>query len=150
MNFILLLQITNFCLAFEIPVDDLPVLSSIIEVHHTRFNKLYPGNLTSKFHFLIHIPTFIILSGPARQQFCMRFEAAYAYYHLYLLSVASKICLSPLLTGNKLCRPLCYPLCLSGTSPKIFLDYGSTIKHGKVYRLIDIYCLHIDSILSAH
>ncbi|XP_011859325.1 PREDICTED: uncharacterized protein LOC105556825 [Vollenhovia emeryi] len=75
-----LLQITNICFAYEVTKNDATYLAKLIQVFLTQFDILYPNSMVPKFHFLIHIPRQLILFGPARQQFCMRFEAAHAWF----------------------------------------------------------------------
>lgn len=75
-----LLQIMNVSLAYEIREESVDLLGRMIEIFITDFNNLYPGALVPKFHFLIHLPEYIKLFGPARQQWCFRFEAAHAYF----------------------------------------------------------------------
>lgn len=76
---ILLLQIMNLCFSYEIAIESLATLSRMIEIFAMRFDRLYPGCLIPKFHFLIHVPRFIKLFGPARQHWCFRFESVHAY-----------------------------------------------------------------------
>lgn len=75
-----LLQILNVCLSFEIHLETVDLLTRMIEIFVTQFDKLYPNTIVPKFHFLIHVPSCIKLFGPARQQWCFRFEAAHNYY----------------------------------------------------------------------
>jgi len=78
--FILMLQIMNLCLAYEITTESIDLLSRIIETFLSRFVLLYPDNIVPKHHFLIHVPRYIRLFGPGRQQWCFRFESAHAYF----------------------------------------------------------------------
>lgn len=79
LNFILLLQILNGFLSFEITESDVSVLKLMIEVHHVAFVKLYRPP-TPKCHFMIHFPRQILRFGPLRHQWCMRFEAAHCRF----------------------------------------------------------------------
>jgi len=78
--YITLLQIMNICLAYEIHEESIELLTRMIEVYITRFINLYPDSIVPKFHFLIHVPRYIKLFGPPRQQWCFRFEACHAYF----------------------------------------------------------------------
>lgn len=74
-----LLQILNICCSYEIHVDTVDLLSHMIDIFITEFNQLYPNKIFPKFHFLVHIPLYIKLFGPARQQWCFRFEATHYF-----------------------------------------------------------------------
>jgi len=78
--FILMLQIMNLCLAYEITTESIDLLSRITETFLSRFVLLYPDNVVPKYHFLIHVPRYIRLFGPGRQQWCFRFKSAHAYF----------------------------------------------------------------------
>lgn len=78
-NFILLCQITNMLLAYEVKRKTIPLLRSMIFVHNSRYYKLY-GKITPKFHFLTHAPTVIQNFGPCRETWCMRFEARHCWF----------------------------------------------------------------------
>ncbi|XP_057329780.1 uncharacterized protein LOC130670395 [Microplitis mediator] len=75
-----MLNIINVTLAYEIDENSVDHLDRIIKIFLNNFNSLYPNLAVPKFHFLRHIPYYIKLFGPARQQWCFRFEAAYAYF----------------------------------------------------------------------
>lgn len=75
-----LLQITTMCYAFAIPRSKVSYLAYAIDVFIRSFKKLYPGKLVHKFHFMVHIPSQLHFFGPARQQFCMRFEACHSWF----------------------------------------------------------------------
>ncbi|XP_043285551.1 uncharacterized protein [Venturia canescens] len=75
-----LLQILNVCLSYEIHQERVDTLERMICVYILIFNRLYPHHIVPKFHFLVHIPRYIRLFGPARQQWCFRFEATHSYY----------------------------------------------------------------------
>lgn len=63
---VLLLQITNITVAYEIHDDSISLLSRMIETFLINFHSLYPNFLVPKFHFLIHILQYIRLFGLAR------------------------------------------------------------------------------------
>ncbi|XP_057336559.1 uncharacterized protein LOC130675088 [Microplitis mediator] len=56
---ILLLQIMNLCLAYEIHDDSIDTLSRMIETFKLKFNLLFPDKFIPKIHFLEHIPDLI-------------------------------------------------------------------------------------------
>ena len=75
-----MLDIIKVSLAYEIHEDTVDYLNRMIQVFLTNFNRLYPNVAVPKFHFMLHIPYYIKLFGPTRQQWCFRFEAAHAYF----------------------------------------------------------------------
>lgn len=80
-NLILLSKIVNYCLAYQIPKQDLHILSTMITLHNIRFTHLYPDvPLTPKFHFMHHLPQNIQQFGLLRHQWCMRFEAFHQWF----------------------------------------------------------------------
>lgn len=78
--FVTLLQIINVCSAYEITDESVNYLARMIEIFICSFNDLFPETIVPKFHFLIHLPRYIRLFGPARQFSCFRFEATHAYF----------------------------------------------------------------------
>jgi hypothetical protein len=79
LNLILLLQILNGLLSYEITVDEVTLMKRMIEIHHKNFVSLY-RTPTPKFHFMVHLPGQILLFGPCRHQWCMRFEGAHCRF----------------------------------------------------------------------
>lgn len=78
-NFILLCQITNVLLAYEVKRESIPLLRSMIYIHNTRYFRLYE-KIIPKFHFLTHAPSVIQNFGPCRETWCMRFEARHCWF----------------------------------------------------------------------
>ena len=59
--FLILLDIVDFVCAPETTVCVAGYLRDLIKEHHVKFRQLYPHNhLTPKFHYLIHMPQWII------------------------------------------------------------------------------------------
>jgi len=58
----------------------IPYLSLLISRHHALLARLDPQALTPKVHFLVHYPRLILLYGPLRYLWCMRFEAVHQYF----------------------------------------------------------------------
>ena len=48
--------------------------------HHTLFLRLAPDKFTPKMHFVIQYPRLILLFGPLRNLWSMRFEACHQYF----------------------------------------------------------------------
>lgn len=72
------------CLSYKIHSESIDLLSRIIHTFILRFNYFYPNCIVPKFHFLIHIPRNIMMFGPARQQWCFRFELAHSYFKKFV------------------------------------------------------------------
>lgn len=128
--YIMLLQIMNVCLAYEIHEESIELLSRMIEVYITRFINLYPDSIVPKFHFLIHVPRYIKLFGPPRQQWCFRFEACHAYFKSLVPIVRNFKNMALTMSyrhQSRLCSMLAsYP----GTDSKKFLYEGDYIALG--------------------
>lgn len=94
--YINILRILCIATAFEITQDAVAVLQMLIEDYLRQFNALYPGTITPKMHYLLHLPrqiqlynylncelNFMYLEscrfGPLRHQWCMRLEAKNHY-----------------------------------------------------------------------
>lgn len=107
----------------------------MIELYIPRFKRLYPNSIVPKFHFLIHIPRCIRLFGPARQQWCFRFEAAHAYFKSLVPVVRNFKNMAYTLAYRhqaRLCSTLAtYP----GAPAKKFLYQGHTIYPGETVLL---------------
>lgn len=55
LNYLLMLEISDFLLAADITRDDVGYLESLISTHHRNFMKIYPDQtVTPKMHYLIH------------------------------------------------------------------------------------------------
>ena len=59
--FLKLLEITSICLASEVSEEQIAYLQVLIEDHHNEFCHLYSHcSITSKMHFMIHMPRIIM------------------------------------------------------------------------------------------
>ncbi|KAK3933150.1 Putative protein tag-278 [Frankliniella fusca] len=77
-NFILLLKILRLCLSHVLTIDHVSLLKRMIKKYLMKFVILYPAKITAKHHFLIHLPTQIVLFSVLTEQWAMRFEAFHA------------------------------------------------------------------------
>ncbi|XP_065332119.1 uncharacterized protein LOC135934360 [Cloeon dipterum] len=77
-NFLLLCQITNVMLSFEVKISSIAYLKNLIMVHNARYYDLYK-NITPKMHFLTHAPTVLTNFGPSRETWTMRYEGRHAF-----------------------------------------------------------------------
>ncbi|XP_064622528.1 uncharacterized protein LOC135484778 [Lineus longissimus] len=72
--FLLLLKICSIGFTFEVSVSDSERLRYLIGRHHEQFRALYPDNIVRKHHFMPHFPRQMLMFGPLRYSWCMRFE----------------------------------------------------------------------------
>lgn len=137
----LLLQIVSTCFAYEISSDTVYLLERMIEVFILRFIRLYPSEIVPKFHFLIHIPMYIRLFGPAHQQWCFRFESQHSYFKS-MMPVIRPFKNSPLsLTYRFQCKiALELATCLEN---KTFLYKGDEISRGEILLLQNLPNAHL-------
>jgi hypothetical protein len=77
----LLCEITDIIFAPRYSSGICSYLACIIDEHHKLFVQLFPStSLLPKYHFLIHYPRCMLLSGPPSQYWCMRFEARHSFF----------------------------------------------------------------------
>lgn len=139
LNYVRLLQIFNVILSYEIHQNTIDILTRMIEIYVLEFNNLYPNKIVPKFHFLIHIPRYIKLFGPARQQWCFRFEAAHNYYKA-LVPIVRNFKNMPYTLSYRHQARLCFRLkSISNDVDKNFfcnpnsIDFGQTVIVSNLY-----------------
>lgn len=133
-----LLQILNVVLAYEISLESVDILERMIEIFCLRFETLYPETSVPKFHFLIHIPGGILLFGPSRQQWCLRFEGAHNYYKSLIPVVRSFKNLPLTLSYRHQARAASRMGSADGTGTKNFLYQGDDISLGQSVLLMNL------------
>lgn len=69
---ILRLNVMDLLLSEELRTADVFRMNKLIEMHHTLFDKLYPGKKIPKMHYELHYSTHIFLFGNPRQYWCFR------------------------------------------------------------------------------
>lgn len=129
----ILLQIVSTCFAYEISSETLYLLERMIEVFILRFILLYPNAIVPKFYFLIHIPRYIRLFGPARQQWCFRFECVHSYFKS-VMPVIRSFKNAPLSLSYRFQARLALELSTSSETKK-FLYQGDKISSGEILLL---------------
>ena len=78
---LLLFQITHLCTSPCATIHTATELRYLIMEHHKCFQMEYPmAKFTPKMHYMLHLPDQILLFGPARLHWCMRFEAKHAQF----------------------------------------------------------------------
>lgn len=126
-----MLQIVNVCFAYEIHVETTYILARMIELFIMKFNRLYPDWIVPKFHFVTHLPRYIRMFGPGRQQWCFQFERIHRYFK-DLVPVVRNFKNMP--------RTLCYRhqarqalkfATFPGSASKRFLDQGNELSYGE-------------------
>ena len=61
LNYLLMLEISDYLFAPIISADEAAYLSILIKEHHSRFKNLYSSaSVIPKMHFLIHTPRLIV------------------------------------------------------------------------------------------
>ena len=55
-------------------------LKRIIKEHLTLFKETYGARILPKQHYLVHLPSQMMMFGPLIRTWCMRFEAKHAYF----------------------------------------------------------------------
>jgi hypothetical protein len=125
-----LLQIVNVCFSFEFREDDVDFLGHLIQSYLPHFKQLYPDAMVPKFHFLIHVVKQILDFGPLRQQWCMRFEAAHAWFKSVVKAVRNFLNMPWTCSyRHELLR--CFELSGSGNpNSKRFLYQGHIVRSG--------------------
>lgn len=80
-NFLRLIQIVHLATSPYATIDTVGQLDQLIMSHHHCFVELYPrANIVPKMHYCLHLPRQILLFGPLRSQWCMRFEAKHGLF----------------------------------------------------------------------
>lgn len=93
---IILIDIIDLILCFEVTDDLVLTLQRKIKIHNNQYVKLFKDTLKPKFHFLTHYPTVLKNSGPVRNFWCFKFEAKHKSFKAYAHSITSRknICLT--------------------------------------------------------
>jgi len=80
-NILRLIQIILFATSSYCSVDTPTYLRILIAEYLHNYRELYPkGRFIPKMHYLLHLPTQMVLYGPLRHHWCMRFEAKNGYF----------------------------------------------------------------------
>lgn len=66
--------------------DELAHLKLLIQEFLDKTTEVFGNALTPKCHYLIHYPRLILMNGPLRPLWCMRYESK----HQYFKNIASK------------------------------------------------------------
>ena len=78
--FISLLEIMGICFAQKITLSSILNLKRIVKEHLSLFKETYGARVLPKQHYLVHLPTQMMMFGPLLRTWCMRFEAKHAYF----------------------------------------------------------------------
>lgn len=80
-NFLSLLEIMGICFAHKVTFRSIINLKQLVKEHLTSFKIVYPNaRILPKQHYLVHLPTQIMMFGPLIRSWCMRFEAKHSYF----------------------------------------------------------------------
>ena len=131
-NLLRLFQISHMITSPCTSLDTVGKLEQTIYTHHIEFKREYPkAAVVPKMHYLLHIPRQMILFGPGRHQWCLRFEAKHAFFK----SLKSKSFKNLLKTLSKKHQTwLCYQqLGINGGRSQNFVYKGDIV--GKGYEM---------------
>lgn len=78
--FLSLLEIMGLCFSRKICTSSIIYLKGLIKDHLKLFKEIYGGNIIPKQHYLVHIPSQILMFGPLISAWCMRFEAKHSFF----------------------------------------------------------------------
>lgn len=73
-------EIVEIILASQIRKDDLMNLKMLIEEFLAEMSNVFGNVLTPKCHYLLHYPRLILMYGPLRYLWCMRYESKHQYF----------------------------------------------------------------------
>lgn len=80
-TFLSLLEIMAICFSHKVTFNSVINLKQLVKEHLTSFKRVYAGaRILPKQHYLVHLPTQIMMFGPLIRSWCMRFEAKHAYF----------------------------------------------------------------------
>lgn len=137
LNYIILLQIKNLSMSFELEIEDAFLLKRMVRVYLTNFFEMYPNqNITPKQHYLVHFYRQILLFGPIRQHSCFRFEGAHAYFKQLIVKLKNYINVPYTLAFRRQALMASLLATIPGKSQK-FLCLGDVVRRGKKIHLKD-------------
>lgn len=84
--FLLCSEIVDIVMATKVRKDELAHLKLLIQEFLDKTTEVFGNVLTPKCHYLIHYPRLILMYGPLRPLWCMRYESK----HQYFKNIASK------------------------------------------------------------
>ncbi|KAL2086106.1 hypothetical protein ACEWY4_017165 [Coilia grayii] len=73
-------EIVEIILASQFRRNDLVNLKMLIEEFLTEMSNVFGNVLTPKCHYLLHYPRLILMYGPLRYLWCMRYESKHQYF----------------------------------------------------------------------
>ncbi|XP_006814527.1 uncharacterized protein LOC102801076, partial [Saccoglossus kowalevskii] len=80
-NTLRLVQIVLFCTSSYCTRDTAMYLKNLIAEYLYNFKSLYPkASFIPKMHYMVHLPTQMLMYGPLRHHWCMRFEGKNGYF----------------------------------------------------------------------
>uniref|UniRef100_A0A7M5WST0 Uncharacterized protein n=1 Tax=Clytia hemisphaerica TaxID=252671 RepID=A0A7M5WST0_9CNID len=126
-----LLEIVQMIYSPVIMKITVPALKKMISDHLKQFKQLFPNsNIIPKQHYTIHIPSQILLLGPAIRSSCYSFEATHKYFKKIAQKQNSKnICLS---LAKRYQRLNCVDFDLKQDTPQNHPLFSKSMEHGVV------------------
>ena len=132
-NFLKLLQITLLVTSPTADSTTAGQLEQLIFEHNTVFVQEYPdSSVIPKMHYLIHFPRQILMFGPGRFHWCLRFEAKHSFFKGKKWKNFKNLPYSIAMTHQVY-------MCHKMANPANFLYEGDLIKEGIAICLSDLY-----------
>lgn len=78
--FLLCKEIADIVMAAKLRKDELANLEVLVHVFLSEMAEVFGNVLTPKCHYLIHYPRLMLMYGPLRSHWCMRFEGKHQYF----------------------------------------------------------------------
>jgi len=145
-NFLRLLQIVLICTSPYASVDTAGQLQQMIITHHLVFMQLYPrASVIPKMHYCIHLPKQILMFGPLRNQWCMRYEGKHGFFKNHKWRSFRNIQKS---LAEKHELWMCYKM-FTGEGPNMnYLYSGDVVVSGLLVEFDKCYPTLLDSMIS--
>lgn len=151
-NFIILLQIVILSTSPYVDEDSAGQLAQLVATHNYNFVKLYPkSSVIPKLHYCIHLAKQILVFGPLRHQWVMRYEAKHGFFKNMKWKCFRNILLT---MAEKHQLYMCFKMLSSdGTLNENFIYEGDIIPEGSSVTFSNTYpdlLQHFQSVCARH
>ncbi len=142
-NLIRLFQVVQLGTCPYATLDTAGELEQLIATHHLTFVELYPKHsVPPKFHYLVHFPRQIVLFGPLRAQWVMRYEAKNGWFTNYNWKCFKNLEYSMAYKHQlAMCSEM---LGIDGNSSTNFAYSGDIVGEGSVVNFSDLEMSHLE------
>jgi hypothetical protein len=128
--------------AYEVRPEDPKIIAWLVQVYLESFTALYNASVTPKMHYMTHLPQQMLMFGPLRHHWCMRFESKNAQMKGFTTNCFKNI---PLSVAIRHQQWLCYHLAVRPGQISNFIYSGDEVLSGKL--VVDYSCLFAHGIL---